>query len=84
MSAHPYEPTIEDVAWAQNLVRILKDGGTWGCSWGTYKLNKKAKQIEMLLVNPKFPKRLLGDLFHKTEQTFKEVGYKVITKEDVA
>ena len=77
MKSHAYKPTPEDVAWARNLVSILKDGGTWVCSWGTYRLNKVSRQVELLLTYPWFPEERLSELFHMTERTFEEVGYTV-------
>lgn len=78
MKADKYIPTEEDVIWAENLIRLVRHGGTWGCSWGVYSIDHEDKKVRLIIPNPQFPEELFEDMQHKTEQTFKAIGYEVI------
>jgi len=75
-----YKPTATDIAWAQNLVRIMKEGGTWGCpmSLQIYVFKKELKEL-WLTTGPDTPEA--KDVFEKNKIVFAAAcNYTVVDK----
>jgi hypothetical protein len=49
-----WEPTPRDIAWQENMVRILKNGATWAVpgSLSIFEINKKGKEFKLIVGNP--------------------------------
>lgn len=77
----PYIPTEADITWAKSTIKLLADGGVWGCSWGAYVVNKTEKTVTLTMRNDMLPKDYVDDMHEKTIATFKAIGYTVKEKE---
>jgi hypothetical protein len=78
----PYEPTEADLAWARQLLRVLKDGATWGTTAGTYKVDKTNKTIT--LTDPADPWDNVYTLamLHRHTYVWRRLGYEVLPRID--
>jgi len=71
-----YNPTPQDIAWAEFVISMLKDGGIWGAPMNNshWKIDKKKKEFWLLEGDVDF------DFFNKTTALFAKFGYKVLDK----
>ncbi len=71
-----WEPDETDIAWAANMVTVLKEGGTWGApgSGQVFKFFHSLKEIHLIHGDPSH------EWFDKSKICFKKVGYKVLNK----
>lgn len=47
-----WEPSQSDIEWQKNLLSSCKEGATWGCNSGIYKISHAAKTLTKLLPGP--------------------------------
>lgn len=47
-----WEPSQSDIEWQKNLLSSCKEGATWGCNSGIYKISHAAKTVTKLLPGP--------------------------------
>jgi hypothetical protein len=68
-----WEPSESDIAWVSNLMRIMKDGSSWGMPMnGTvYKIDHKNKRLT--LVEGK-----VDGMFFRNKKCFAKIGYEVM------
>lgn len=73
-------PPPEVLAWCENIVRIIADGGVWGIprSGTVFRLDKAKKRL--VLVTPGHDD--YAD-FYATKHTFGFIGWSVITEDEV-
>lgn len=65
-----YDPPPDHIAWAQNMVGSLKQGGHWGvpATGDVYQIDHEKKTFDLI-------KGELNDWFFKTVVLFAKVGY---------
>ena len=65
-----YEPPPEHIAWAEDMVRTLKNGAHWGvpATGDTCKIDHEAKTLDLIQGE-------LNDWFFKTVVLFAKIGY---------
>lgn len=77
MNMRPYIPAAEDLAWANQMLSLLKDTGILVTSTGIYQVDKKAKTLTLL------DAERLEDceawiVHYKHHYTWKRLGYDVL------
>jgi len=67
-----YTPSPSDVAWAENLINMMKDGAVWGIPGNctTYVVDKTKKQLRLVQGE-------IDDWFYKNIILFARIGYEV-------
>jgi len=68
----PWKPTEFDIIWSENLIRIMKQDGTWATKDGlsAYKFDHKHKTlITIMNANP--------ELHERIQIIFKQLGWSV-------
>lgn len=78
----PYRPTPRDVAWARDLVRVLKDGGVVQTSVGRYRIDKVRKRFTLEHPPDPWDNPVLLAMHHRHTYVWGEVGYEVWPKID--
>ena len=76
VSLMEYQPSPSDIAWTENVLRIIRDGGVWGIP-GTgqvYKVDHKEKTLT-LIMDPGTPEA--DELHLKIIAVAKAMGWKV-------
>lgn len=50
LEAEDWQPRPSDIAWTENLLRMIKDGGMWAVpmSSSIYRVNHKDRQLELV------------------------------------
>lgn len=52
MEEEKWEPSQSDLEWQKNLLNACKEGATWGCNAGIYKISHATKTLTKLLPGP--------------------------------
>lgn len=64
-----WTPSPSDIAWTQQLLNAMNNGGLWGTSEGVFKVNKTDKIL--LYAGMK------GQIFHRVGKCAEHLGYTV-------
>ena len=75
MKNEKYIPNQDDLNWVKNITNLVKDGGIWGCWWGAYILDQKNQKLVLNNLVSDDPN--VGEMLHRTEQTFEAIGWTV-------
>lgn len=74
-----YEPSGNDVRWAQQLVNVISEGGVWGApaTGLVYQFHHASKTVTL-----QNPQQLASDeaayMHHQTKMVFACIGYDVL------
>jgi hypothetical protein len=68
-----YVPTPDHIAWAENMIRMVKDGATWGVpeNQTIYIIDKTKKQLRLV-------EGEIDDWFYQNIILFSRIGYEVV------
>ena len=68
-----WEPSESDIAWVANLVRMMKDGASWGLPMNktVYKIDKKNKRLTLI-------EGVVDGMFFRNKKCFAKIGYEVM------
>jgi len=71
-----WEPEEKDIAWAENLVGMMNDGGVWGApdSGQVFQFHHDLKEIHLIKGDPNHI------WFEQSKICFKKIGYTVLDK----
>lgn len=70
-------PTESDLEWSRNLLRVIKDGGTWACDAGIYRIDHANKKLVRVLKSSLMGGEADEDMARQIAVAFPKVGYEV-------
>ena len=71
-----WQPDEEAICWAKDMLRLVKDQGTWISDNGVCQVDHKTKTLALVAKPPWFDK----ELHAMNMKTFNKVGYKLVIK----